>query len=83
MSYQLSSHARTVLTERGITTAWLERTLDQPDMVEPDGSDPTLLHHLCRIDEHGGRVLRVIFNPNVSPRRVVTLYFDRKMKGKL
>lgn len=28
-------------------------------------------------------VARVIINPHSTPVRVVTLYFDRKMKGRL
>ena len=35
------------------------------------------------VPEFGHRVLRVVVNPTVAPIRVVTLYFDRKMKGKL
>ena len=43
----------------------------------------SLIHHLAVVPEHGNRVLRVVFNHLVTPVRVVTVYFDRKMKGKL
>jgi hypothetical protein len=33
--------------------------------------------------DFGYRVLRVIFNTSKTPRHVVTVYFDRTMKGKL
>lgn len=31
MNYELGQHARTVLEERAIPVAWLERTLREPD----------------------------------------------------
>jgi hypothetical protein len=34
-------------------------------------------------DEYGGCVLRVIAKMTVTPLRVVTVYFDRTMKGGL
>lgn len=33
--------------------------------------------------EFGGRVLRVAVNKAVEPNRVVSVFFDRQMKGKL
>ena len=83
MNYELTQHANDVLAEREIPSEWLERVLDAPEMVEPDKDDPQLIHHLAVISEHGNRVLRVVFNHQVTPVQVVTAYFDRKMKGKL
>ena len=37
----------------------------------------------ARFPEHGDRVLRVVVNTSVVPERVVSVYFDRAMKGKL
>ena len=51
--------------------------------MEPDPDDVELEHRLGRIREHGARVLRVVVNKTVRPARVVTLYFDRTMIGKL
>lgn len=78
-----TQHARDVLAERGIALEWVERVLGAPQMTEPDKNDAQLVHFLSKIPEHGDRVLRVVLNNHVEPRRVVTLYFDRKMKGKL
>ena len=83
MNYELSLHAQTVMTERLIPVEWLERTLRQPARIEPDKTDPGLIHHQLVIPEHGDRVLRVVFNNQVAPRRIVTLHFDRRLKGKL
>jgi hypothetical protein len=81
MNYELSRHAHTALVEREISEEWLERALQKPTRVEPDEHDPALVHHLVAIPEHGGRVLRVVLNNQVAPSRIVTLYFDRQMKG--
>ncbi len=83
MNYELSRHAHTALIERGIPQEWLERALHTPTRVEPDKYDPELLHHLITIPDHGGRILRVVLHNQVAPCRIVPLYFDRKLKGKL
>jgi len=83
MNYTLTRHARDALAKRKITTEWLERTLAGPQRIEPDAADPALEHRLAVIPEHGNRVLRVIVNRSDDPMRVVTVFFDRKMKGKL
>lgn len=83
MKYELSQHAKDVLLEREISTDWLERILNSPTKTEPDRDDVGLEHRLGTIEEYGNRVLRVVINKQVSPVRVVTLYFDRTMKGKL
>jgi len=62
---------------------WLERVLETPQHVEQDPIDPELEHRLGRIDEYGGRVLRVIVKTTVTPLRVVTVYFDRTIRGRL
>lgn len=83
MNYELSQHAKDVLAERGIPVGWLERILNSPTRTNPDREDLELEHYLGSIEEHGNRVLRVVINKHASPVLVVTLYFDRTMKGKL
>jgi hypothetical protein len=83
MRFELTQHARDALVKREISMEWLERVLRFPQRTEPDGTDPMLEHRLGVIPEHGDRVLRAIINPHTTPIRVVTLYFDRKMKGRL
>lgn len=81
--YTLSAHAKTVLAARSIKIEWLERVLAKPERIEADNDDPHLKHALRRIAEHGGRVLRVVYNDAVKPRNIVTAYFDRSQRGKL
>jgi hypothetical protein len=83
LKYELTAHAATALKERGIQGTWLEQVLNNPAKTETDETDPALVHHLGKISEHGGRILRVVFNNRVSPVRVVTVYFDRRLKGKI
>lgn len=83
MRFELTQHARDALVKRRISMEWLERVLSFPERTEPDATDPVLEHRLAVISENGDRVLRVIINPHTTPIRVVTLYFDRKMKGRL
>ncbi len=83
MNYELTQHARTVVAERNIPVEWMERALTRPALTEPSAADPTLESRFIRIPEHGDRVLRVVVNKQAVPERVVSVYFDRMMKGKL
>jgi hypothetical protein len=80
-AYVLTQHAKVVFAERDIPLAWVERVLTTPQRTAVDGADPELRHAIAPIPEHGDRYLRVIYNPNVTPWRVVTAYFDRGLRG--
>jgi hypothetical protein len=81
--FSLTAHARHVASERGILLEWVERVVTCPQRTEADPNDSTLTHALGRISEYGDRVLRVVYNEAVEPRRIVTVYFDRTQKDKL
>jgi hypothetical protein len=83
MDYTLSKHAQDAIQEREIRPEWVSETLANPTKTEVDIDDPTLTHALKAIADNDMRVLRVIFNKNKTPPNVVTVYFDRTMKGKL
>lgn len=76
-------HALDVLQEREISKDWVQRVVDDPGLLLPDFADPALVHALAPIAERDGRVLRVVYNQEVDPVRVVTAFFDRTMRGKL
>lgn len=82
MDYELTEHARESVRKRSIQLAWLDRAIFQPQWVEADRTDLTLEHRLIRIDEYGGRVLRVILNTVRTPPRIVTVFFDRSMRNR-
>ena len=48
-----------------------------------DPNDPEVERFFRRIPEHGGRVLRVAVNTRVAPWRVVSVFFDRSVRGEL
>ena len=83
MEYEMTKHALKVLEERNIPTEWMERVLSSPELVLPDPEDTTVERRFRRIPEFGGRVLRVAVNIAISPNRVVSVFFDRTMKGAL
>jgi hypothetical protein len=80
--FELSAHAATVIAEREIDVSWIDRVLEKPERTEPDRDDPSLMHALARIEEREDRILRVVYNSSVIPLRVVTVYFDRRQRGK-
>lgn len=82
LRYELTAHAATVMAERNISTAWVERVLRSSERTEPDDNDPELHHALGRISERDDRVLRVVYNTSVDPWRIVTVYFDRGQRAK-
>lgn len=80
--FELTAHAATAIGKRGIDPEWIGRVLAGPERVEEHASDPALRHALARIAERSDRVLRVVYNAQVNPPRVVTAYFDRRQRGK-
>ncbi|MDX1958342.1 MAG: DUF4258 domain-containing protein [Leptospiraceae bacterium] len=83
MDYELSEHAKLVIEERNISKIHLERTLQNPDLVYIDEMSLDLEHRFKVIQENENRVLHVIVNILSIPIRVVTVFFDRRMKNKL
>jgi uncharacterized DUF497 family protein len=83
MNYELTQHAQDAITKRNIPIEWLEQTMAHPDVTISDEHDEELEHRLKAISEYENRVLRVIVNRRRTPLKVVTVHFDRQMKGKL
>jgi hypothetical protein len=78
VDYILSGHAHDMLNERNIPEDWIWRTINNPEWKNV-GEDKNI-HYFKSIPEHEGRVLRGVVNPHVSPRKVVTVFFDRKAR---
>ena len=72
-----------MLDEREIRVLWQERTFSAPELVLPDPDAATVERRSRRIPEFGGWVVRMAVNTAVEPNRVVSVFFDRQMKGKL
>ncbi len=78
---ELTKHAKEMLQEREIPEEWMWRALGNPDIIE-EKEDGTV-HYVKKIPEHGGRFLRVVVNPHTYPQRIITLFFDRRLKRRL
>lgn len=61
----------------------LAAVLRHPAATAPDADDPQVRHAMAPIEEYGRRVLRVVYNEQVEPWRIVTAFFDRALKGRL
>jgi hypothetical protein len=83
MDFRLSKHAAVALRERNIHLDWVAATLNHPSRTLPHSDDPQLRHVFRAIPEFSDRVLRVVYNHTMQPPLVITVYFDRTMKGKL
>ena len=77
-----TEHALLRMEKRAIKPEWVERVIRNPTSRHDDDNDPELEHRLAKIPELANRVLRVIVSKS-EPRRIVTLYPDRNMKGKI
>lgn len=78
--YIFSKHAQFQIQERKIKTPWIQETLNNPDQIIPFADDHGNTHYLKQIEEFGNRYLRVVVNQTVEPNRIVTLFFDRRIK---
>lgn len=83
MKLEFTKHAIHVLSERAISAEWVERTVREPELRQPDTNDPLVERFFRRIPENGGRTLRVAVNTRVAPWRVVSVFFDRSKREKL
>ncbi len=79
IDYEFSEHALDMLKERNIREAWVKLTMETPEKQEKYGS---LVHYIGAIREYEGRYLRVVVNSDVKPQRIVTLFFDRRLRRK-
>jgi len=80
---EYSKHAVFAMTERMIPQEWVERVVAEPMLRISDPNDTEVERFFCIIPEQDDRVLRVAVNTTVTPWRVVSVFFDRNMKGKL
>jgi Domain of unknown function (DUF4258) len=78
--FELSEHAQYEMRRRNIQASWIEEALSAPERLLPLADSHGNTHHLKRIPSFGDRWLRIVVNPNVYPKRVVTLFFDRRVK---
>ncbi len=79
IDFEFSEHAENMRKERDVLLSWVRLTLEDP--VETEQKDDGTVHYIRPIEECGGKHLRVVVNPDAIPWRIVTLFFDRRLKG--
>jgi hypothetical protein len=77
--FQFSEHSLLMFKEREIKKSWIELTLKNPQEKILNQEDGTI-HFIKTIEEFGNRNLRIIVNPDFKPQKIVTLFFDRRIK---
>ena len=80
---EYTRHAAHAMAERNIPDDWVESAVTEPSLRAPDPNDPEVERFYRRVPEYGDRVLRVAVNTRVTPWRVVSVFFDRSMRGAL
>ena len=83
MRFSYGPHALDNLIERGLDRAWIERTVIDPDDLEPDPNHSDRLRAYRTVPERDGRVLRVIYVFENGGCRIVTAFFDRSRRSRL
>lgn len=73
-----SIHFKEMLKVRRISSKCVEQTLKNLDLLE--NKDDGTTHYMKKILEHEGRWLRVVVNENQVPQKLVTTFFDRKLR---
>ena len=80
---EFTDHTLVAITERGIRREWVERALYQPEFTRSDLHHPKRRAHFRRIEEFGGRWLRVVYENSGGKDLVITAFFDRKAEKQL
>jgi hypothetical protein len=66
-----------MIAERQIERAWVEKTIFDPETLEPDPDRPGVKRAFRRIGERGDRYLRVAYVETGDTIKVITLFLDR------
>lgn len=77
MPFTYTHHAEQMIQERLLLREWVERTVLEPETVEPDPKHPELTRAFRSVPERDGRVLRVVYVGDGENFRVITLFLDR------
>jgi hypothetical protein len=83
MRLEFTRHARNAMEERMIPLEWVEQAIAEPGLRMDDPDDAEVERFYKRIPERGNRVLRVAVNTRVVPWRVVSVFFDRRMRRRV
>lgn len=73
-----TEHLREMLREREIDEKWIKETMSSPDQIIENEDGTT--HYIKQIIQYDSRWLRVVVNKRTLPHKVVTAFFDRRLR---
>ena len=73
----LTRHALDEIAARGLERSWVERVAGDPEWTRPSRRRPEVTLRFGRIDDAGGKILRVTTVDEGGVRVVLTAHFDR------
>jgi hypothetical protein len=82
-SIEFTNHALRVMQIRGIREEWVLRGIHYPTLRTQDPVDPDVERFYTEVMEMDNRVLRIAVNTTTTPWRIITVFPDRNMRGKL
>jgi hypothetical protein len=80
VDFVYTEHALDMLEERKIKKTWVQLALEDPERKEQkeDGT----IDYLRSIEEFDNHYLRVAVNPDAQPLKIITVFFDRRLRRK-
>ena len=79
---RLTAHAEFRARTREIKLEWIDGAVRNPDWTEPDPNDARLERRFRRVEDFGGRILRVVCDETEVAIRVISVLFDRNARRK-
>ncbi|MHB1681128.1 MAG: DUF4258 domain-containing protein [bacterium] len=78
IAVKLTKHAKIKIKERNISLNIIEKIISNPEMIENDKIDESLVHFIGKVD---GRYLRIIGRrDSKNSFLVISSFFDRRIK---
>jgi uncharacterized DUF497 family protein len=80
MTIKLTNHAKTKISQRSIELEDIRNVALNPDLIETDKHDKSLIHFIGKI---GGRFLRIIGRMESEEELlIISAFFDRRLMRK-
>ena len=80
INFEFTKHAKDMLIEREIPEKWIFDCIDKPETEYWENNNT--VHYVKAIEDFDNRLLRVVVNPFTTPKKIITFFFDRRLKEK-
>lgn len=75
-----TDHARIVIEERELKSAWVESAATSPDWEQVDPTRPGVVRRFLAVPERDGRILRVALVETPEEIRILSAFLDRRAR---